>query len=89
MPTSTVAQAIRSYCKKKDVTLFKPKDIRRTIKTHMGRLGVDKSTRDRLHNHALQDVSSRHYDRYDYQKEKLDALMIWEDWLLNLNKNHH
>lgn len=84
MPTSTVAQAIRSYCKDKKITPFQPKDIRRTIKTHMGRLGVDKSTRDRLQNHALQDVSSRHYDRYDYQKEKLSALIVWENWLLNL-----
>jgi len=86
MPTSTVAQAIRSYCKENNITPFQPKDIRRTIKTHMGRLDIDKLIRDRLHNHALQDVSSRHYDRYDYQKEKLNALVIWEKWLLKLNK---
>jgi hypothetical protein len=52
----------------------------------MGELGVEKSVRDRLQNHALQDVSSRHYDRYDYQKEKLSALLTWEKWLLNLNE---
>ncbi|PKI16688.1 tyrosine-type recombinase/integrase [Colwellia sp. 12G3] len=88
MPTSTVAQAIRSYCKKRATPPFQPKDIRRTLKTHMGRLGVDKSTRDRLQNHALQDVSSRHYDRYDYQKEKLSALLSWEKWLLKLSKTN-
>ena len=86
MPTSTLAQAIRNYCKQKSVNQFQPKDFRRTIKTKMGELGVEKSVRDRLQNHALQDVSSRHYDRYDYQKEKLSALITWEKWLLNLNK---
>jgi integrase len=86
MPTSTVAQSIRNYCKKCGVKPFQPKDFRRTIKTKMGALGVEKSVRDRLQNHALQDVSSRHYDRYDYQKEKLSALLTWEKWLLNLNE---
>jgi integrase len=86
MPTSTVAQSIRNYCKKYGVKPFQPKDFRRTIKTKMGELGVEKSVRDRLQNHALQDVSSRHYDRYDYQNEKLSALLTWEKWLLNLNE---
>ncbi len=86
MPTSTVAQSIRNYCKQQSVNPFQPKDFRRTIKTRMGELGVEKSVRDRLQNHALQDVSSRHYDRYDYQKEKLSALLTWEKWLLNLNE---
>ena len=88
MPTSTLAQSIRNYCKQQGVNPFQPKDFRRTIKTKMGELGVEKSVRDRLQNHALQDVSSRHYDRYDYQKEKLSALISWEKWLLNLNKTY-
>ncbi|PKI12761.1 tyrosine-type recombinase/integrase [Colwellia sp. 12G3] len=88
MPTSTLAQAIRGYCKQQGIKPFQPKDFRRTIKTKMGELGVEKSVRDRLQNHALQDVSSRHYDRYDYQKEKLSALLSWEKWLLNLNKTY-
>ena len=83
-----MAQAIRNYCKQQSVKSFQPKDFRRTIKTKMGELGVDKSIRDRLQNHALQDVSSRHYDRYDYQKEKLSALLSWGKWLLNLNKTY-
>jgi len=88
MPTSTLAQSIRNYCKKQGVEPFQPKDFRRTIKTKMGELGVEKSVRDRLQNHALQDVSSRHYDRYDYQKEKLSALISWEKWLLKLSKTN-
>jgi integrase len=86
MPTSTVAQAIRKYYKTNAITSFQPKDFRRTLKTKLGELGVDKLTRDRLQNHTLQDVSSRHYDRYDYLKEKRIAVVKWENWLINLNK---
>ncbi len=36
------------------------RDLRRTFKTLAGKAGVSKEIRDRLQNHALQDVSSRH-----------------------------
>lgn len=60
---------------------FVPKDIRRTVKTWMGRAGIEKSIRDRLQHHALSDVSSKHYDRYDYLSEKREAMAIWGEWL--------
>ncbi len=60
---------------------FTPRDIRRTVKTRMGELHISKETRDRINNHALKDVSDKHYDRYDYLKEKREALDIWCDWL--------
>jgi integrase len=44
---------------------FIARDIRRTCKTLMGEAGIAKDLRDRIQNHALQDVSSKHYDRYD------------------------
>ncbi len=44
----------------------------------MGEIGVSKELRDRIQNHALQDVSSKHYDRYDYLSEKRKALGLWE-----------
>lgn len=44
----------------------------------MGELGTSKHIRDRLHNHVLQDVSSKHYDRYEYEAEKRIALTSWE-----------
>jgi len=86
MPTSTIAQAIRKYYKTHAIKSFQPKDFRRTLKTKLGELGIDKLTRDRLQNHALQDVSSRQYDRYDYLKEKRNAVVRWENWLRNLKK---
>lgn len=39
---------------------------------------VSKGLLDRIQNHALQDVSSKHYDRYDYLREKRKALELWE-----------
>jgi len=56
---------------------FNPRDLRRTCKTRMGELGLSKEIRDRINNHALGDVSSKHYDRYDYMPEKRNALDAW------------
>ncbi len=79
---NTIAKIIREYFDgHKKVTKFIPRDIRRTVKTLMGKAGIDKAIRDRLQNHALQDVSSKHYDRYDYLSEKRQALKVWSDYL--------
>jgi integrase len=67
---------------------FIARDIRRTVKTLMGELGISKSIRDRLQNHSLQDVSSKYYDRYEYMPEKRLALESWEQQLMyTLNSN--
>ncbi|MBY7844274.1 integrase arm-type DNA-binding domain-containing protein [Vibrio fluvialis] len=60
---------------------FTPRDLRRTCKTLMGELGISKDIRDRLQNHALNDVASKHYDRYEYLPEKRRALEAWEQKL--------
>ena len=61
---------------------FTLRDIRRTCKTLMGVAGISKEIRDRIQGHAFSDVSSKHYDRYDYFKEKQAALDVWADWLV-------
>jgi hypothetical protein len=50
----------------------------------MGEIGIEKSMRDRIQNHALNDVSSTHYDRYDYLIEKRNAILKWEKSLIEL-----
>ncbi len=78
---SSLAHAIaRLGC----VQEFTPRDLRRTVKTRMGEIGIEKSIRDRIQNHALTDVSSKHYDRYDYLQEKRAALLVWEKYLQEL-----
>ena len=84
----SLSRAVSRYCENSDIRSFIPRDIRRTCKTLMGELGISKSIRDRLQNHALQDVSSKHYDRYEYMPEKLRALEVWERELNNVVVNN-
>ena len=60
---------------------FKAADIRRTCKTIMARQGISKELRDRIHNHSLNDVSTKHYDRHDYLEEKRAVMKQWNDIL--------
>lgn len=77
--TDSLSQAIARYREDHpDFIPFVPRDFRRTCKTLMGEIGITKSVRDRLQNHALNDVSSKHYDRYEYLIEKRSALEAWE-----------
>lgn len=75
----SLSQGISRYrAAKPDFKAFVARDLRRTCKTLMGALGISKDLRDRLQNHALNDVSSKHYDRYSYLPEKRRALEAWE-----------
>lgn len=60
------------------VDRFTPYDIRRTFKTRTGEMGMAKEIRDRIQGHALSDVSSRHYDRWDYLPQKREAMDAWD-----------
>lgn len=82
--TDSLQRAVTRLCIVNGLKHFTPRDLRRTCKTHMASLGISKETRDRLQNHAFTDVSSKHYDRWDYIPEKLEALQKWEKWLLKL-----
>jgi len=45
-----------------------------TFKTLMGEVGISKEIRDSIQNHALNDVSSKHCDRYEYLTESAGRL---------------
>ena len=79
MPLASISRAANRFTKEKrnNFEPFTPRDLRRTCKTRMGELGLSKEIRDRINNHALSDVSSKHYDRYDYLPEKQNALGAW------------
>lgn len=40
--------------------------------------------RDRIQNHSLSDVTSVHYDRYDYAEDKMEILLVWESKIKSL-----
>jgi integrase len=80
-PTSFGHAIVRTVAKL-DMEVWTPRDLRRTCKTWAGYAGLSKDIRDRLLNHALTDVSAKHYDRHLYLREKLEALETWEKFLL-------
>jgi integrase len=57
------------------------RDLRRTWKTLAGQAGVPKEIRDRIQNHALQDVSSKNYDRWNYMREKRAGMTKWDKFV--------
>jgi integrase len=76
----TLRVVVGRFCAQSGVPHFTPRDLRRTWKTLAGQIGITKQDRDRLQNHAQGDVSSKHYDRYDYLLEKRAAVLKWGRW---------
>lgn len=59
-----------------DIPPFTVHDLRRTARTHLVRLGVDKDVAKRCLNHKVPGVDGI-YDRHDYFDERRDALELW------------
>ncbi len=78
------SKAITRLCQSTGMEKFTPRDLRRTFKTLTGKAGLSKDIRDRLQYHSLSDVSSKHYDKYDYLPEKRKAMEVWNDYLTNI-----
>lgn len=51
------------------------------LQLRVAKAGLSKELRDRIQGHAFNDVSSKHYDRYDYFPEKRKGLDRWAAWL--------
>lgn len=75
-----IDEAIGDKSKKK-MSAWTLHDLRRTVRTRLGKLGVAKHVSDRDVGHATPDVS-RIYDRWGYLPEKRAALELWENSLL-------
>ncbi|WP_066017657.1 tyrosine-type recombinase/integrase [Endozoicomonas atrinae] len=58
--------------------------IRGSISTRMHEAGVKKATKEKLQGHNQKDVTTEHYDVWEYKEEKLEASQKWEKYLLNL-----
>ena len=80
----TLTHAVRGFVKASGMTSFSPRDIRRTFKTIAGSMGLSLELRNRLQGHAMTDVGSVHYDRYDYLAEKRDAMQVWAEGLADI-----
>ena len=60
---------------------FTVHDLRRTVNTEMGRLGIPQYIIDRVQGRIDSGTGSKHYNRYDYFAEKKAALEKWSERL--------
>jgi integrase len=88
MDTNTTSKAILTYKKATKIRPFTARDIRRTTKTLGGEAKIPKEFRDRIHGHAINDVSGKHYDLYEYLDEKREWIEVWEKALLKHLKDY-
>lgn len=84
MPHQSINRALVRWSARAKIPRFQARDLRRTWKTLAGEAGLSKEIRDRLQGHALTDVSARHYDRYEYLREKRAAMATWSRWLARM-----
>lgn len=56
---------------------FTPHDLRRTVRTKLAELGIDDIIAERVLSHKLQGLLAI-YNRYPYDSEKRQALVLWE-----------
>lgn len=63
-----------------DIDLASPHDLRRTMRTHLGAIGVDDATAERCLHHSLGKIAKT-YNRGDYLDQRRQALQKWADRL--------
>jgi integrase len=56
-----------------------PHDLRRTVRTGLGKLGVDRVIAELLLNHAISDELTAIYDRAEYWQQRTEAAQRWAD----------
>ena len=71
-----------------DIEHFTVHDMRRTARTHMAALGVDRFVAERALNHKVRDVEGV-YNQYDYFEERKVALERWAKWLAAMEEAHN
>lgn len=58
-----------------------PHDLRRTVATHMGRIGISQFIQAKVLNHTDRSVTGSVYNHHEYLAEKRTALVRWADEL--------
>lgn len=66
---------------------FNTHDLRRTVATSLGELGIADETIERVLNHAPRSVAGRHYNHARYQKQIRQALETWNAQLEGIVQN--
>ncbi|SFD67586.1 Site-specific recombinase XerD [Thiohalospira halophila DSM 15071] len=84
----TLRHAMRQAVEAANLERSTPHDLRRTVATHLGRLGHGRAVQDRILNHVDQSVGGI-YDRYDYLPEQRAALEAWEAEVTGAGNRDH
>jgi hypothetical protein len=69
--TAIAAEMVKTKQSHEPFTL---RDLRRTLETLLANWGVSSDARKHLQSHGLGGVQKRHYDQYEYLREKRAAL---------------
>ena len=83
----SVGHALRRLTDELGLENIRPHDLRRTMASEMGRLGVPEETISRVLAHAKQGVTAKHYNLHSYDAEKLRAFRIWHLRLHEIVRN--
>ena len=73
----SLTKPVSIFVKQSGMPSFSARDLRRTFKTLAGSMGISLEMRNRLQGHALVDVGSIYYDRFDYLDQKRDCMGKW------------
>jgi integrase len=68
-----------------DIEHFTVHDMRRTARTHLAGLGIDRFVAERSLNHKLGKIEGI-YDRHDYFAERSAALQAWTAFLVKVQR---
>lgn len=77
----TLANNLGTKCRR-----FTPHDLRSTMRSHLGALGVDVLIAERCLNHSLGGLVAV-YDKHDYLTERRRALELWAAKLVSIEKS--
>ena len=83
---TTISGVIRDIARTgTSAEIYRPGDLRRSAETRMQSLGISRDVRAQLLSHGRSGgVQAKHYERYNYLKEKAAALSLWEQHLASV-----
>jgi integrase len=76
-PVQMLRKMVGRVIERLGIKSFAPHDLRRTCATCLGKMEVPGFVIALILNHALPGVTNKVYNRYDYLKEKREALNAW------------
>jgi integrase len=71
-----------------DIPQFYPHDLRRTLRTHLSRLGIAPHIAEKCLNHSLSKIGKT-YDKHTFIDDRREALQLWADSIKSALNPHN